>query len=95
MLGYTKWEYMPTSLWQIPTCPVTYTLIFTGIISRLDYLEYLGVDAIWLGPIFESSRLDKWMDVTNFTAVDGAFGILQDFEELVAAVHNKSKIYVF
>ncbi len=50
------------------------------------------MDVIWLGPIFESSQMDLWMDVTNFTAVDGVFGALQDFEELVATVHNKSMI---
>ncbi|XP_022096128.1 maltase 2-like [Acanthaster planci] len=61
-----------------------------GIISRLDYLDYLGVDAIWLGPVFQSAHKDLWLDVTDLTAVDGVFGTMQDFEEFVTAVHNRS-----
>ncbi|XP_038075251.1 alpha-glucosidase-like [Patiria miniata] len=60
-----------------------------GIISRLDYLEYLGVDAIWLGSIFQSAHADLWRDVTDLTAVDEVFGTIQDFENLVKAVHDK------
>ena len=39
--------------------------------------------------VFESSHMDLWMDVTNFTAIDGVYGKMQDFEDLLAAVHVK------
>jgi alpha-glucosidase len=59
----------------------------SGIISRLPYLRYLGVDAIWLSPIFPSPMADFGYDISNYLGVDPIFGTLDDFDTLVAAAH--------
>ncbi len=56
-----------------------------GIAQRLDYLEALGVDAIWIGPFFPSPQVDFGYDISDYEAVDPQFGTLADFERLVAA----------
>ena len=55
-----------------------------GVISRLDYLEWLGVDALWLSPIYPSPMKDFGYDVADYTGVDPLFGTLEDFDRLVA-----------
>ena len=60
-----------------------------GVISRLDYLQQLGVDAIWLTPFYVSPQVDNGYDVANYTAVDPAYGTLDDFDELVASAHQR------
>lgn len=54
-----------------------------GIISKLDYLAQLGIDAIWLSPIYPSPDVDFGYDVSNYTAIDPKFGTMTDFENLV------------
>lgn len=54
-----------------------------GIISKLPYLESLGVDAIWLSPIYPSPDVDFGYDVSNYTDIDPKFGTLADFDQLV------------
>jgi len=54
-----------------------------GMISKLDYLEELGVDAIWLSPIYPSPDVDYGYDVADYTAIDPKFGTMKDFEKLV------------
>lgn len=56
-----------------------------GIISKLDYLHNLGVDAIWLSPIFPSPDVDFGYDVADYTDIDPKFGTMQDFDKLVKA----------
>jgi alpha-glucosidase len=58
-----------------------------GIIRRLDYLVDLGVDAIWLSPIFPSPMADFGYDISNHTDIDPLFGCLEDFDALLAAAH--------
>ena len=58
-----------------------------GIIGRLLYLRDLGVDAIWLSPIFPSPMADFGYDISNYLDVDPIFGTLDDFDTLVAAAH--------
>ena len=54
-----------------------------GVIGRLDYLSNtLGVDAIWLSPIFPSPMADFGYDVSDYTGIDPIFGSLADFDEL-------------
>jgi alpha-glucosidase len=60
-----------------------------GILSRLDYLESLGVDAIWLSPIYPSPMADFGYDISNYCDIDPMFGSLADFDRLVAEVHRR------
>jgi alpha-glucosidase len=60
-----------------------------GIISRLDYLSDLGVDAIWLSPIYPSPDVDFGYDTRDHTAIDPRFGTLADFDRLVEAAHRR------
>jgi alpha-glucosidase len=62
---------------------------FRGIIQRLDHLAWLGVDALWLSPIYPSPLADFGYDVSDYTAVDPVFGTLEDFDELVAAARER------
>lgn len=58
-----------------------------GITGRLDYLAELGVDAVWLSPIYTSPMADFGYDITDHTDVDPLFGTLSDFDELVTEAH--------
>ena len=60
-----------------------------GIISRLDYLQELGVSAIWLSPFYPSPDKDFGYDIADHSAVDPRFGTLQDFNELVDQSHAR------
>ncbi len=55
-----------------------------GIISKLDYLEKLGIDAIWLSPVCKSPQDDNGYDISDYQDIDPMFGTLQDMEELIA-----------
>lgn len=59
-----------------------------GITQRLDHVAGLGVDAIWLSPIFTSPMKDMGYDVSNYTDIDPLFGTLADFDALVARAHE-------
>ena len=54
-----------------------------GIISRLDYLERLGVDALWLSPVYCSPQDDNGYDISNYQDIDPMFGSIKDMEELI------------
>ena len=58
-----------------------------GVTQRLPYLLELGVDAIWLSPIFPSPMADFGYDISDYTDIDPRFGSLDDFDALVAAAH--------
>ena len=60
-----------------------------GIIERLDHLVWLGVDAIWLSPIFTSPMADFGYDVADYCDVDPVFGTMDDFDDLVSAAHAR------
>jgi alpha-glucosidase len=60
-----------------------------GIIRRLDYLVDLGVDALWLSPIFASPMKDFGYDVSDYLSIDPLFGTLADFDELLAQAHAR------
>jgi alpha-glucosidase len=60
-----------------------------GIIDRLDYLRDLGVDAVWLSPIYPSPGLDVGYDVSDHSRVDPIFGTEADFDRLVAETHRR------
>jgi alpha-glucosidase len=56
----------------------------TGIAQRLDYLQQLGVDAIWIAPIYPSPQVDFGYDISDYDAVDPLYGSLADFDRLMA-----------
>ena len=53
-----------------------------GIISKLDYLHDLGVDYLWLNPIYPSPQRDNGYDIADYCAIDPAYGSMADFERL-------------
>lgn len=59
-----------------------------GILSRIDYLKELGVDIIWLGPIFSSPNDDNGYDVSDYYSIMDEFGTMEDFEQLLDALHE-------
>ena len=59
-----------------------------GITERLAYVADLGVDAVWLSPIFPSPMVDMGYDVSDYTDIDPLFGTLADFDALVARAHE-------
>lgn len=60
-----------------------------GILHRLDYLEWLGVDAVWISPFYPSPMKDFGYDVSDYTAVHPLFGTMRDFDELLAEAHKR------
>ena len=66
-----------------------------GIYKKISYLSSLGVDAIWLSPVFTSPMKDMGYDVSNYTDIDPLFGNILDFEKLIKkAKENKIKVTV-
>ena len=59
-----------------------------GIISKLDYLKHLGVDAIWLTPVYQSPMIDNGYDISDYYAINPDFGTMQDFDTLLAEAHQ-------
>ena len=60
-----------------------------GITSRLDHLARLGVDVLWLSPVYRSPMDDNGYDISDYQDIDPLFGTLADFDELVAGVHER------
>ena len=60
-----------------------------GIISRLDYLRELGIDAIWLSPVYRSPQDDNGYDISDYQDIDPMFGSLSDMEELIAEAKER------
>jgi len=61
-----------------------------GITQRLDYLQDLGVDAIWIAPIYPSPQVDFGYDVSDYEAVDALYGTLADFDRLLAEARRRN-----
>jgi alpha-glucosidase len=59
-----------------------------GIIAHLPYLTSLGIDAVWLSPIFPSPMADFGYDISDYTGIDPLFGTMADFDALVSAAHG-------
>ena len=60
-----------------------------GIIERLDHLADLGVDVLWLSPIYRSPQADNGYDISDYQDIDPTFGTLADFDELLAGLHAR------
>lgn len=58
-----------------------------GITSRLDHLAELGVDVIWLSPVYRSPQVDNGYDISDYRDIDPLFGTLEDLDELIARAH--------
>ena len=65
-----------------------------GVISRLDYLKELGIDALWLSPFYRSPNKDGGYDVSDPRAVDPRFGDMKDAEDLIEAAHKIGRAHV-
>jgi maltose alpha-D-glucosyltransferase/alpha-amylase len=62
---------------------------FRGLTSKLDYLQELGINAIWVLPFYPSPLRDDGYDIADYTSVHPAYGTLQDFKDFLAAAHNR------
>lgn len=60
-----------------------------GIISKLDYLKLLGIDAIWLTPVYQSPMIDNGYDISDYYAINPQFGSMADFDELLAQAQQR------
>lgn len=60
-----------------------------GIISRLDYLKWLGVEAIWISPIYPSPMADFGYDISDYRGIDPLFGNMEDFEQMLLEIHER------
>lgn len=60
-----------------------------GITQKLDYLKELGVDVIWLSPIYESPNDDNGYDISNYQAIMKEFGTMEDFEVMLSQAHKR------
>ena len=59
------------------------------MLRRLDYLKWLGVDAIWISPIYPSPMADFGYDISDYCGIDPLFGTLEEFDELVLEAHRR------
>ena len=60
-----------------------------GIIEKLDYLKELGIDAIWLSPVYDSPNDDNGYDIRDYRAIMSEFGTMEDFDELLSGLHSR------
>lgn len=64
---------------------------FSGITEKLDYIQDLGVDTVWIQPFFKSPMDDMGYDVQDFKAVDPLFGTMEDFKRLLKGIKERGK----
>ncbi|HZA33259.1 MAG TPA: alpha-amylase family glycosyl hydrolase, partial [Propionibacteriaceae bacterium] len=60
-----------------------------GILDHLDHLELLGVDVVWLSPVYRSPMVDNGYDISDYYDVDPLFGTLEQLDELIARLHAR------
>ncbi|WP_100012802.1 alpha,alpha-phosphotrehalase [Lentibacillus sediminis] len=60
-----------------------------GVIKRLDYLQKLGVDVLWLTPVYQSPQNDNGYDISDYYAIDPSYGTMEDFEQLLEETHKR------
>lgn len=66
-----------------------------GIISKLDYLKNLGVDVLWLSPIYQSPMDDNGYDISDYYKINECFGTMEDADELIKEAHNRNLKVIF
>ena len=59
-----------------------------GILSKLDYLKELGIDVIWLSPVYESPNDDNGYDISDYCKIMNEFGTMEDWDELLHEMHK-------
>lgn len=62
----------------------------TGIIKRLDYLSYLGIDALWLSPVYASPNDDNGYDISDYEAIGSEYGTMEDMDWLIEEADNEA-----
>lgn len=60
-----------------------------GILEKLDYLEYLGIDVIWLSPIYQSPNCDNGYDISDYCKIMDEFGTMDEFDLLLEESHKR------
>ncbi len=60
-----------------------------GIISKLDYIQNLGIETIWFSPFYESPQADFGYDIMNYRGISQEYGTMQDCERLISEIHNR------
>ena len=60
-----------------------------GIIEKLDYLKNLGVDVIWLSPVYRSPNVDNGYDISDYKDIMEEFGTMKDMDELIRQIHKR------
>ena len=60
-----------------------------GVLSHLDHLQRLGVDVVWLSPVYRSPMADNGYDISDYQDIDPLFGTLADLDELIADLHAR------
>lgn len=63
--------------------------VILGIINRLDYLKKLGIDAIWLSPVYRSPQDDNGYDISDYQDIEPMFGTMEDMEQLFAEAKKR------
>jgi glycosidase len=61
-----------------------------GIISKLDYIRKLGVDVVWLCPVFQSPQVDMGYDVADYYQIHPPYGTLEDIDCLISSLHKRN-----
>ena len=61
-----------------------------GLIEKLDYLQLLGVDCLWLMPIYPSPLRDDGYDIADYYNIDNTYGSMDDLKELIASAHARN-----
>ena len=60
-----------------------------GLIEKLDYLENLGIDVIWLSPMYPSPNDDNGYDISDYKGIMSEFGTMNDFDQLLSSIHQR------
>ena len=72
---------------------ITETKNISGIIQRLDYIKDLGVDAIWINPIYASPLVDSGYDITDHNSIHPLFGDVEDINLLIEEAHERGNTF--
>ena len=70
---------------------LSWNLAFRGLTGKLDYLQWLGVDCIWLLPMYPSPLKDGGYDIADFFAIHPDYGTVDDFKSFVEAAHQRAR----